>query len=196
MAADDSLAAPSPAKLAHIVLRTSSVNYANMVDFYTAYVGGIVSAHDEISFIRYDDEHHRIGICRLDNIEESNASSKAPGLDHVAFTFASLRDLATAYRFRKSRGILPIWCTNHGPGTSLYYRDPDGNLVESQVDNFDDMDDAIKFIHGSDFKENPIGVDFDPEELFAKLDAGMDEKLLKKRGYIGPRKQLPDIFIK
>jgi hypothetical protein len=58
------------------------------------------------------------------------------------------------------------------------------------------MEDAIKYLHGDDFKENPIGVDFDPDELFAKIDAGVDEKLLKKRGNIGPRQELPAVFVK
>jgi hypothetical protein len=78
----------------------------------------------------------------------------------------------------------------------LYYKDPDGNQLECQVDNFDDMADAIDFIQGPEFKVNPIGVDFDPEELFAKVDQGVDEKTLKKRADIGPRTELPANFVR
>ena len=53
----------------------------------------------------------------------------ASGLLHIAFTFGSLQDLALAYLQRKENGILPYWCVNHGPTTSMYYKDPDGNDV-------------------------------------------------------------------
>ncbi|RFU24000.1 hypothetical protein B7463_g12339, partial [Scytalidium lignicola] len=186
----------SPTKLAHFVLRTSPEHYNKMIDFYTTFVGGIVSRHEQISFIRYDDEHHRIGIMCQSNIHRGPPNPTSPGLDHVCFTYANLKDLSAAYRVRKGRGMTPHWCTNHGPGTSMYYKDPDGNLVECQVDNFDNMDHAIEFIHGEEFKENPIGVDFDPEELFAKLDQGVDEHVLKKRANIGPRTDLPALFVR
>jgi hypothetical protein len=32
--------------------------------------------------------------------------------------------------------IRPFYSINHGPTTSLYYTDPDGNRVELLVDNF------------------------------------------------------------
>lgn len=187
---------PSPTKLAHIVLRTSFAKYDKIVEFYKTFLGGVVIPSDNISFIRYDDEHHRLAIIRLDDIDSGLAHPTSPGLDHICFTYANLKDLATTYRVRKSLGILPVWSTNHGPGTSLYYKDPDGNQLECQVDNFDSMADAIDFIQGPEFKVNPIGVDFDPEELFAKVDQGVDEKVLKKRADIGPRTELPANFVR
>ena len=37
----------------------------------------------------------------------------------------------------KDTGITPYWCINHGFTLSMYYRDPDQNQVELQVDLFD-----------------------------------------------------------
>jgi catechol-2,3-dioxygenase len=185
---------PSPIKLAHIVLRTSVEKFDTMVDFYKNFVGGVVIPHKNLAFIRYDNEHHRIAILCTDSIENGLAHPTSPGLDHMCFTYASLKDLGATYRSQKSRGLLPVWTTNHGPGTSMYYRDPDGNQVECQVDNFDNMQDAINFIEGPEFKVNPIGVDFDPEEFFMKVDQGVDEKVLMKRADIGPRSALPANF--
>jgi hypothetical protein len=37
------------------------------------------------------------------------------------------------------------------------------------------------------FAENPIGVDFDPDELVERLKRGEDQESLKKRPGIGPR---------
>lgn len=59
-------------------------------------------------------------------------------------------------------------------------------MIETQVGNMD-KEGAIAFMASKDFAENPIGVDFDPEELIARLEAGEDEAEIKKRREIGPR---------
>ena len=92
-----------------------------------------------------------------------------------------------AYRQRKAKGIKPVWCTNHGPTTSLYYNDPDGNMVETQFDNFESAEAANEFMTSEAFQTNPIGVDFDPEELIKKLESGESIETLAKRPDIGPR---------
>jgi len=75
---------------------------------------------------------------------------------------------------------------NHGPTTSLYYRDPDGNQIETQVDNFDTLAEIDEFIKSPTFEENPIGVDFDPDELCKRIDSGESEESIKKRADVGP----------
>ena len=80
---------------------------------------------------------------------------------------------------------------NHGPTTSIYYRDPDGNELETQVDNFKDADEATEFMKSKAFADNPIGVDFDPEEFITRLQNGEKEEVLMKRPQSGPR-GLPD----
>ena len=69
----------------------------------------------------------------------------------------------------------------------MYFRDPDGNRVEMQVDNFDSAEEGIAFCRLPEFAENPIGVDFDPAELLRRLRAGETEADLKVRPNIGPR---------
>jgi hypothetical protein len=72
----------------------------------------------------------------------------------------------------KSNHIEPHWCINHGPTTSLYYHDPDGNQIELQVDNFTTIEQANAFIGSSVFQENPIGVEFNPERLLERYENG------------------------
>ncbi|VUC32626.1 unnamed protein product [Clonostachys rosea] len=173
----------SPKALAHVVLRTP--NLKPMVSFYKAFLGAHATFENEfLSFLTYDDEHHRIAIGYAPGTSEKVPTSA--GLEHVAFSFSTLQDLLSAYTQRKARGILPIWSINHGPTTSIYYQDPDGNQIETQVDNFDTIDEASQFLASPEYAENPIGVDFDPETLIQKLGVE-DEKLLKKRANIGPR---------
>ncbi|OAP63653.1 hypothetical protein AYL99_02880 [Fonsecaea erecta] len=174
----------SPTKLAHVVLRTRDLKRMN--DFYVKFLGAeIVHANDFLSFLTYDDEHHRIAIAEIPS--DSPKDQASSGLDHIAFSFDTLEDLTQAYTQRKKLGITPFWCVNHGPTTSMYYKDPDGNKLETQVDNFDCNEDATAFMKSKEFAENPIGTDFDPEELISRLKSGEDVKQIKKRVEIGPR---------
>jgi catechol-2,3-dioxygenase len=178
----------SPSTLAHVVLRTAQ--FKRMTDFYVDFLGGHVTVgNDFLSFITYDEEHHRIAL-----IGDPSTGAKAKntsGLEHIAFTFPTLSALLLAYRQRKSHGILPAWCVNHGPTTSIYYKDPDGNMLETQVDNFDSVEAASDFMNGKEFLENPIGTDFDPDDMIQKIKNGTPESELKRRVEIGSR-ALPD----
>ena len=146
---------------------------------------------DMICFLRYDGEHHRVAIIAVPGVTAKTSNSA--GFDHVAFSFNTLNDLALAYKQRKSHGILPTWSINHGPTTSIYYKDPDANSIETQVDNFDTIEAANDFMKSKYFKENPIGTDFDPEELISRLQNGEDEEIIKRRVEVGPR-GLPENF--
>ncbi|ETS74970.1 hypothetical protein PFICI_13454 [Pestalotiopsis fici W106-1] len=175
----------SPAKLAHVVLRTA--NFKSMVAFYKTFLGAHASYENgTLSFLTYDEEHHRVAIIGIPETKPKDSNSA--GLDHLAFTFNTLHDLMLAYQQRKTRGIVPFWCVNHGPTVSMYYQDPDGNKIELQVDAFETVDEESTFFASSAFAENPIGVDLDPEDLIKRLRDGEDEGQLKKRPDIGPRK--------
>lgn len=63
----------------------------------------------------------------------------------------------------------------------MYYRDPDGNELELQVDNFETVAEAIEFMNGEKFEENPIGVDYDAEEFVRRVRSGEDERKIKMR---------------
>lgn len=180
----------SPSMLAHVVLRTG--NLAKMVEFYTTFLGGTITyGNDFLSFITYDEEHHRMALIGMPDTSPKVTTSA--GLEHIAFAFPTLSALLLSYRQRKVRGISPLWCVNHGPTTSIYYKDPDGNMLETQVDNFDSVEEANEFMISEEFSTNPIGTDFDPEELISRVKKGESDKVLKKRAEIGPR-GLPDFF--
>lgn len=179
----------APASLAHVVLRTSDL--PRLQAFYTKFLGGkVVFSDGPLAFIAYDDEHHRIALIAIPGTAAKNP--KMCGLEHIAFAFESMADLLLAYRQRKQQGILPCWSVNHGPTTSIYYRDPDGNMLETQTDNFGSADEATAFMMGPHFRENPIGTDVDPEALIAALRAGKTEAELKVREEMGSR-GVPDI---
>jgi catechol 2,3-dioxygenase-like lactoylglutathione lyase family enzyme len=176
----------SPSSLAHVVFRTA--NYQVMIDFWTMFLGAtVVYKNNMIAFLTYDDGHHRIAVINEPGAQTQPSGNKTAGMHHVAFTFSSFTDLMQSYKQRKALGVLPTWCVNHGPTTSLYYKDPDGNNIETQVDNFDNPEDATAFMKSALFEGNPVGTDFDPEELDRKMQSGINDSILKKRIEIGPR---------
>lgn len=174
----------SPSTFAHVVLRTP--NFKAMNDFYKTFLGAKASYENgSLSFLTYDEEHHRVAIVAVPGTGAKVKSSA--GLEHMAFGFDTLDDLCLTYRQRKEAGIEPTWCVNHGPTTSIYYTDPDGNMIETQVDNFDTVEEANAFMTSKSFEENPIGTDFDPEELIRRLSSGENHASIKKRVEIGAR---------
>jgi catechol-2,3-dioxygenase len=175
----------SPSAFVHVVLRTTKSHFQPMVQYYKTFLGADAAYENEyVSFLRYDEEHHRIGIISIPQTDP-----KAPttcGLEHIAFSFSNLKDLALSYQQKKAHGITPFWCVNHGPATSLYYKDPDGNKIETQVDNMT-SEEGTAFMKTPEFAVNPMGVDFDPEELVRRLESGESEASIKVRPKSGPR---------
>ncbi|EHK17936.1 uncharacterized protein TRIVIDRAFT_45216 [Trichoderma virens Gv29-8] len=177
-----------PSGLAHIVFRTGDLSA--MVNFWKSFLGAeTVFESDIIAFLRYDEEHHRVAIIKEEGL--TLRAGPTAGLHHVAFSYNTVGELLMAYKARLSKGIKPAWCVNHGPTTSIYYKDPDGNAIETQVDNFDTVEEANAFMTSSLFRENPIGTDVDPDILLERLEKGVSDKELKIRVEIGPRLDIP-----
>ena len=168
----------APVKLAHIVRRTS--RFEEMLAWYQTFLGAeVVHSDGMLAFLTYDDEHHRIAIAGIPGLLD--APPLAAGTDHVAFTHADLGDLLYTYARLKAEGITPYWCINHGPTTSMYYKDPDGNRIELQVDNFPTAEETNRWIRSGDFAANPIGVVFEPDDLLARYKAGEPMERLTER---------------
>ena len=172
----------SPSKLAHIVLRTGQ--FETMLDWYKTALNAKPAFETEgLAFMSYDDEHHRIAILGIPGLAPQ--PENVAGVHHVAFTYDSLTTLLENYERLKQLGIEPVFPINHGPTTSLYYADPDGNQLEFQVENFDTVEESGKFFFSEAFAKNPIGVEIDPADLLRRLRAGEDEASLKVRPDIG-----------
>jgi catechol-2,3-dioxygenase len=177
-------AVPVPAKLAHVVLRTSQ--FQQMQEWYRQVLAArTIYADGGLAFLSYDEEHHRVALLNAPDLKPQ--AEGMAGVHHVAFTYASLGDLVATFERLRGLDIAPVYSTNHGPTTSLYYQDPDGNQIELQADNFDTIEEATAFFYSPEFAENSIGVDFDPAELARRYHAGEAEAAIKRRPSIGQR---------
>ena len=173
----------APSKLAHFVLRTS--NKDRLVNWYkTVLEAEGFYENKTVSFLTYDEEHHRIAIAQMPALKRQ--SRRTVGLDHTAFTYATPDDLFATYERLKDAGICPVWAINHGMTLSFYYQDPDKNFCELQVDIFDTPEQMADFMNTGDFNANPIGVNFDPDDLIARYRAGENPQTLLARPESGP----------
>lgn len=168
----------TPAGFEHFAVRTSNV--PAMRDWYVTFLNARV-AHENpaVCFVTYDDEHHRVALIHVPNLEPP--APNARGVVHVAYSFKTLRQLLSTYVRLRDQGIVPFRPIHHGPTVSMYYRDPDGNAVELQVDAFSTKEGAIGFMNTAEFAANPIGVMFDPEVLLRDYEAGVPEEVLFRR---------------
>jgi catechol-2,3-dioxygenase len=168
-----------PTKLAHVVFQTNRKK--EMQDWYCTLLSGrVVYQNPQLSFVTYDDEHHRVAFIDFGPLaprpvegELGVRPTDQPGLHHVAFTFASMGAFLDNYVRLEKEGIRPFRCINHGPTTSMYYVDPDGNRVELQIDNFATAAEGEAWMRSPAFEQNPIGVEYDPDELVRKFRAGV-----------------------
>lgn len=163
-----------PTKFAHVVYRTR--RFAQMVHWYEVVFGAHVQYQlPGMAFLTYDNEHHRFAFVDLALLQPECDETDRQGMigvDHVAYTYASLQDLLANYAQLKEQEILPYWCVHHGMTVSMYYADPDGNQMEFQVDSFASTEETNAFIRGSGFSANPIGVEYDPEDWLAQMRDG------------------------
>lgn len=199
---------PSPVALAHVVLRTTPDKYRQMLQFYLELTNGEIIAEEAMfAFIRYDHEHHRIGILMTPATEAKEPGRDMAGLEHVSFTFGTLTAMARVYQHLKTLGHEPYWAVNHGMTTSMYYRDPARNKVEIQVENFDTTEEALAYTRGVLFQENPVGTDIEPkswaERISSKMTPDGEEGLteeemraIKARKEIGPRHEIPEVALR
>lgn len=163
-----------PQRFVHVVYRTR--RFEQMLEWYSfVFDAKVQYQNPALAFLTYDDEHHRFALANLDVLQPEDTETERRGLvgvDHVAYTYASLEDLFENYEQLKAGGIEPYWCVHHGMTISMYYADPDGNQMEFQVDVFGSGEEAGDYMRGPITAANPVGVEYDPEDWLAQMRAG------------------------
>jgi catechol-2,3-dioxygenase len=116
----------------------------------------------------------------LDVAELRENDQTVSGMDHFQMQFGSIDDLFDRYEALAANGIVPTRSANHGPATSFYYRDPDGNRVELSVKNYATEAETLEFMQSEGFRRNPAGIDIDPAKYVARYRDGVSLEELRR----------------
>ena len=101
---------------------------------------------EELTFLAFDEEHHRVAIANTSSVFQNlgfipktimriknwmnRTLPSIVGLDHISYKLNPIEKWFEFYHKAKEKGLEPYWTINHGWITGMYYKDPDGNLVE------------------------------------------------------------------
>ena len=156
----------------HFNLKTTRLQ--ELIDWYATVVGAEVTFKDATgAWLTNDAANHRIALLCFPGFVDDPDRETRTGMHHSAFEYDSFADLNTSYLRLRDAGIEPDMCIDHGMTLSYYYRDPDGNRVELQVDNFGDWQGSREWMRTSaDFRANPIGVFVDPARVAEAAASG------------------------
>ena len=159
-------------KFHHVNLKTTRLQ--EMIDFYSALVGAEVLHQYELgAWLSNDAANHRIALLAFPDFVEDPEKDTRVGMHHMAFEYASFEELNASYLRLKEAGIVPAFCLDHGMTFSYYYRDPDCNHSELQVDNFDDWSKSSEWMRSSsEFRADPLGKFVDPDRVAEAFAAG------------------------
>jgi catechol-2,3-dioxygenase len=165
--------------LHHVTLKTSRLD--EMVAWYTAVIGARVNFRDASNaWLTNDGANHRIALLSAPGLGDDPEKGRHNGMHHSAFEYATFADLMSSYGRLSGLSIEPAFCLEHGLTISLYYRDPEGNFVELQSDNFGDWERSSEWMRTSpEFAANPIGVFFDARKVFDAHAAGAGFEALR-----------------
>jgi 2-polyprenyl-6-methoxyphenol hydroxylase-like FAD-dependent oxidoreductase/catechol 2,3-dioxygenase-like lactoylglutathione lyase family enzyme len=172
-------------KFHHANLKTTRLQ--EMIDWYRTVVGVQVLFQNDVgAWMSNDAANHRIALTVFPNVTEDPDKDNHDGLHHTAFEYDTFDQLNSSYLRLKAAGIEPAGCLDHGMTLSYYYRDPDGNHVELQVDNFGDWAKSSAFMReGPEFHADPIGKFVDPDRVAAAYAAGETFEQIHARAIAG-----------
>lgn len=178
-----------PPRLSEVVIRTS--HYDAMKMWYQAALsikpffefapdpaqhkptpGDKLDNYARLCFMRVHQDYPYSQVVALFDVAGLSPSATASGLHHIQLRQDSLITLFERFDRLRSVGILPYRTFNHGPATSFYYEDHDGNLVEMSAANFEREADFLGYFQTAAFKKNPAGIPIDAADYLRRYRSG------------------------
>jgi catechol 2,3-dioxygenase-like lactoylglutathione lyase family enzyme len=182
----------APPQFSEVIFKTS--RFATMKDWYETVtdVKAFFVRDDakqpnwtgayNIAFIRIFADHpytQVLGLFEVPAVSGQAENQKGePGLHHMQLRHMNLDHLFSRFEALRTLGIVPFRSFNHGPGTSFYYHDPDGNTVELSSANFVDEADYLAYFRSEAFAKNISGIEIDPAAYVARFRAGTPQEML------------------
>lgn len=180
-------------KLQHYGLTTS--NLGAMVDWYRKVLGMSTQHRAELpamargrapfsgaAFTSNDEVHHRVVFFDVPGVAPDPDHARHARMQHIAYEVKDFDELLGTYARLKGLGILPVWAADHGMVTAFYYQDPDGNIVELNVNVYGSEWTATEHIrNGRGFAR----VFVDPEKMLESRKKGASPWELHERAMAG-----------
>lgn len=179
-----------PMRIGEIILRTK--NFDAMKSWYSLVLGRmdpsvlitidpkVVGARSDIARVCFFRVHMEypfamvVGLFEVPDVVPANGV-RNPGMDHIMLRDWTLGELFDRYEMLKAEGHVPTHSFNHGPGTSFYYRDPDGNMVELAAVNFPTEAEYLAYFKTEAYQRNFDGIRIDPDEYVARYRSGVSQ---------------------
>jgi catechol 2,3-dioxygenase len=124
-----------PDRIGHVVLKVRDIERSKR--FYSEVLGleimKFVPAIKMAFFASDGRDHHEIAAIEVEPTAPESPAG-AVGLSHVAFRLRNKAHLRAAYAELKKHGIAVVSAVDHGVTKSIYFRDPDGHLLEVYCD--------------------------------------------------------------
>ena len=118
-------------KLGHVVLKVRDLNRSET--FYTDVVGlrvtGRLPGRMVFFSVPGNDDSHDLALWRV-GADAAPPEARQVGLFHVAWQVERPEDLEALYRHLQAKGVTTHGTTDHGANLSVYFEDPDGNMLE------------------------------------------------------------------
>ena len=119
-------------RIGHVALRVADVERSRA--FYTTLLGFEVMEEDPEHggvFMALEGLSHTIDLFPVDDARTAPAQTPgAVGVRHVAFLVDSEQALKEAYETLQANGVTIVRAIDHVSQKSIYFQDPDGNLLE------------------------------------------------------------------
>jgi catechol 2,3-dioxygenase len=176
-------------KLQHCGLTTSNLEL--MLEWYRNVLGITVHNHvtapagspfKTVAFATNDEVNHRLSFFETPDASIDHDRARHARVQHIAFAYDTLDDLLGTYVRLKKLNMKPLWAADQFFQTAIYYEDPDGNIIELNVNNF-----ANDWTVTEQLKQLPsqVHINVDPEKMLAARNAGASPWDVHERAVTG-----------
>lgn len=169
-------------RVSEVILKTSQ--FQVMRDWYEVLFGippffltddsGGWESTKGIAFFRLHMDFPFSQVVGIFEIEGSGGPPQpGPGMHHMQLRQPDFEVLVTRYERLGECGIEPVQSWNHGPSTSFYYNDPDGNMVELSASNYPTEEGYLAYFSTEAYRKAFEGIPIDVDDYVAKYRGGM-----------------------
>lgn len=176
-------------KLQHCGLTTGNLD--TMLEWYGKVLGMAVNKRvaapegtpfKTVAFASNDECNHRLSFFETPGLPADGDRDRHARVQHIAFEYLTLDDLLGTYVRLKTLGIPLLWAADQFIQTAIYYSDPDGNIIELNVNNF-----PSDWTVTEQLKNLParLHMNVDPEKLIAARKSGASPWEVHERAVAG-----------